>query len=169
MRNILRMTETALEQGKLIDLLKGKQPYHIAAWDFTPGYQPTDVGSVLGEGIYRLYPKRPEIKAEWENTLLQMARTDAFQFYVAVDYLRAQVFRESHRLSPFCMESRILREIGSCLELHREQLKEGITDANGTHYPEALRDILRWNQVTMENYGVQILPPESSEYAFGGD
>lgn len=46
--------------------------------------------------------------------------------------------------------------------LHAESLKHGITDANGTHYPDALNDILRWNRVTQENYGVQLFPMEAA-------
>ena len=46
--------------------------------------------------------------------------------------------------------------------MHAESLKQGITDANGTHHPDALKDILRWNRVTQENYGIQLLPMDAA-------
>ena len=46
--------------------------------------------------------------------------------------------------------------------MHAESLKQGITDANGTHYPDALKDILRWNRVTQENYGIQLFPMDAA-------
>ena len=130
--------------------------------EFATGYQPTEIGILLSEGIYRLYRNRPEIKPALENALLHMARTDAFGFYMAMGYLRAQVFREQRGLSPFRMESGILHEIGRCFALHSKSLKQGITDANGIHYPDALKDILRWNRVTQENYGIQLLPMDAA-------
>ena len=76
--DVLLMIKQAFERGQLMELLMGKEAYHIPAPAFTLGYQPTDVGTLLSEGIYRLYPNHPEIKPALEETLLHMACTDAF-------------------------------------------------------------------------------------------
>ena len=91
--DILHMTEQAFERGQWMELLIGKDPYHIPVSEFA-GYLPTEIGTLLSEGIYRLYQNRPKIKPALEDALLHMACTDAFGFYVAMAYLRAQVFRE---------------------------------------------------------------------------
>lgn len=49
-----------------------------------------------------------------------------------------------------------------CCALHAESLKHGITDANSIHYPDALKDVLRWNRVTQENYGIRLLPMDAA-------
>lgn len=156
MDKIEKLAKQAFDKKNLVDLLIGKESYYIPSSEFTPGYQVTNYGAVLTHGVYKVYVENRDIKADYQAALLTMANANEFQFYVAVAYIRTQLFKECRGLSPFSIEPTLVRLVGRRLKTYRVKLAYGITDTRGYHYANAWDDLLRWNRVTKENYSISL-------------
>lgn len=122
----------AIKDNELILFLRGDKFYKIEPSQYAPGTQPTDVGRVLSDAIYKGYKIKPDIKEKFEDALLIMLNRTTFDLYVVILYVVSQLFKEKNNLSPFKLEvEEILPKIREEIRNRRTEMEMGIKYSDG--------------------------------------
>lgn len=155
--DIFKMTDIAMQNKQLINLLRGDDEYMIETSQYAPGAELTDVGKVLSRGIYKVYEQQMKIKKEYENSLMQMLDKTNFDVYLVCLYIVSQLFKEKNDLSPFILDKTyILDKLSNEISIRKKDIVGGIVYPSGYVNTKAWDELERFKIVCKEEYQIKL-------------
>ena len=81
--NCKEKAKKAIENNELISFLEGKGEYRIELQQWVSGYDPTDFGACLTDGIYEicLEDSKKQLQTMFEEALIEMLNLELFDIY----------------------------------------------------------------------------------------
>ncbi|URZ01299.1 hypothetical protein [Clostridium felsineum] len=158
--DIRTKTITAINNNELINLLEGIGVYKVELHQWMGAYVPTDVGSILTNGIYEVYREIPSIKIDklLEKTLLEMIDRNLFDLYCAVSTIYCQLIEESFDSSPFKINrNKIIGKLKISLRSNEVDLKKYF-EWEGKGKSEGMwSEVLRINSICEKHWSLSII------------
>ena len=129
-RRIMNIAEKAIKNNEMVQLLEGKDGYHLENDSWASISAPID-WTIVVPMIYQAYEKTrdDDIRKMFEKALMTMLNGNAEDVFCGVAVLYFQILRESSNRSPFKVDRALLLE----------QAKEGIKKSEND-----LKQVKKW-------------------------
>ncbi len=110
-RRIMNIAEKAIKNNEMVQLLEGKDGYHLENDSWASMSGPID-WTIVVPMIYKAYEKtgNDEIRKMFENALMTMLNGNAEDVFCGLAVLYFQILRESSDRSPFQVNRVLLLE-----------------------------------------------------------
>ena len=157
---LYRLTQKAVEENEIADLLQGKGIYQCPPHRYLPAYIPTDFESVLKRGIclYYIDTKDKRIVDSLEKAIKDLCNGDAVQIWIAYTYLGFMSMIKYREGLPFEFDSEEIRKIVEKAVISNMEKLKKCKEWNGWNNEEGLwQEIERTNGVLKEKFNYTII------------
>lgn len=155
--NYDEITNEAIKNNELEELLCGVTPYAIEVSKFTSDVFPTDINLVLVNCIYKEKDNVPNIDFLFVECLKRMIKADACKLYIAILYYDACIFQEERGKATFKIEKEMLaKEIKEAVASKKNELEGIIVFDNGLRKINSLKNIINFSRYYQNRYGFSI-------------
>lgn len=154
--NYAEVLLSAKSHQEIEDLLKGYDMTIFEPSQYAGG-DPIDAEEALSKAVYPAYRKNSHIKEEMEQVLTEMLGKTDYDVYIVTLYIMCELFNEKNNISPFTMDlSKILAILKKELLSRQSRIQDGIHYPNGYLRAYAWEQLIRYNKVCQEEYGITL-------------
>lgn len=147
----------AIEKKEFVDFLCGTGSYKQEVSQYIPGVEPTDTDGILVDAVYEEYKTNKDVKVLFEDALVNMLNGKIQEVYIALLYFMGALFDEKHELATFQLDSnKILPLINTVLKDRKNEMEKEIKFENSVIVKNAWKDVVRWNKICEDKYGVNL-------------
>lgn len=157
-RRIMNIAEKAIKNNEMVQLLEGKDGYHLENDSWASISAPID-WTIVVPMIYQAYEKTrdDDIRKMFEKALMTMLNGNAEDVFCGVAVLYFQILRESFNRSPFMVNrTLLLKQANEGIRKNENDLKQ-IKKWGGEKSSEGLwKEVQRYRRLFLSKFNISI-------------